>query len=319
MKVLIAGASGAIGRQVVPQLCEAGHSVTALARSTKRSSTFRDTGVDVVAGDALDREEMRRLVSSVRPDAIVNLLTALPAAINPKRIDRDMAATNRLRLDGSRNLLDAGAYADVKRHVVESVAFMTDPSGPPVTDESAPLWQSPPKRFEASVQAVAAMEELALSRGGTVLRLGHLYGPGTAFGADGAFTQQVCSGKVPIIGGGQSMFSFVSSADAASGVLAALATDRSGIFNIVDDEPAPVTEWLPALARILDSRPPKRVPRWLARLAVGDYGVAYMTSLRGSSNQRAKRDLVWQPSMRSWKQGFAAISEGPTRTATPQD
>jgi len=304
MRVFVAGATGAIGQQLVPQLREAGHHVTAMARSTNRVLLLDAVGADVVTGDALDREGVMRLVSDAKPDAIVNLLTALPDNINPKHIDRDMAATNRLRLEGSRNLFDAADHAGVARQIVESVAFMTDPSGPAVTDESAPLWRSPPKKFAPSVRAVADMEVLALANGGTVLRFGHLYGPGTAFGRDGAFTAQVAAGKVPIVGDGDSMFSFVRNTDAASAVVAALNSEQTGLFNIVDDEPVRMNEWLPEFAGIVAAPAPKRVPRWVARLAVGDYGVAWMTSLRGSSNQRAKQALGWQPSWPTWRKGF---------------
>jgi nucleoside-diphosphate-sugar epimerase len=306
VKILVAGATGSIGQELVARLVSDGHDVTAFARSTRRAGRIAGLGVDVVTGDALSRDDVRRVVSGVRPDAIANLLTALPASIDPKHVDRDLAQTNRLRTEAARHLFDAAREAGVTTHVVESIAFVTDPSGPAVTDESAPLWKAPPKRFAPAVAAVAGMEELACEQEATVLRLGHLYGPGTAFAPDGALVAQVRAGKVPLVGDAASVFSFIHTADAASAFAAALTTQRPGVFNAVDDDPAPMQEWLPELARLLGAPAPRRVPAWLARMAVGGYGVAYMTSLRGSSNRRMKQAFGWAPSLPSWRQGFRA-------------
>jgi nucleoside-diphosphate-sugar epimerase len=307
MKILVAGGTGAIGRQLVPQLLDDGHDVTVLARSVWRAQQLSELGAEIVAADALDAPEMVRVVADVKPDAIVNLLTALPSDIDPKHVDRDLAQTNRLRTEGARNLFDAAREAGVTTHVVESVAYMTDPSGPAVTDEAAPLWQAPPKKFAPAVAAVAELERLAGEHGATVLRFGHLYGPGTAFGPAGSFTGKVREGKVPLLGEGGSIFSFVHTADAASAVVAALGQERPGVFNIVDDEPTPIRQWLPELAEILHAPAPKRVPTWMARMAVGTYGVAYMTELRGSSNRRAKEALAWYPSRPTWREGFREV------------
>ncbi len=315
MRVFVAGATGAIGRELVAQLAADGHDVTAFARSAGRAQRVADLGATVVTGNALDRDLVMRAVSDAKPDAIVNLLTALPAAIDPKHVDRDLAATNRLRTEGARNLFDAGAELGVERHVVESIAFIADPSEAAITDESAPLWERPPAKFAAAVQAVRDLEQLAEANGATVLRFGHLYGPGTAFAPDGSFVAALRAGKVPLVGGGRSMFSFVHTADAASAVVAALGSETPGVFNVVDDEPAAIGDWLPYLAKLVGAPAPKRVPAWVARLAVGDYGVAYMTSLRGSSNQRAKEVLGWQPLLSSWREGFAVVMEPAERAA----
>ena len=304
MKILVAGATGVIGEELVPQLLAEGHDVVALARSPKRTWVVAHPGVDVVTGDALDGVQITRLVGGVKPDAIVNLLTALPDKINPKHIDRDMAATNRLRTEGARNLFEAGRKAGVGTHIVESIAFITDPSGPAVTDEAAPLWQAPPKKYAAAVAAVAQLERLADEHRATVLRFGHLYGPGTAFAPEGAFTAQVRAGKVPLVGDAGSMFSFLHTADAASAAVVAVTNATAGVFNIVDDDPALMRDWLPELAKLLGARPPKRVAAWMARMAVGEYGVAYMTALRGSSNRRAKETFGWHPSRSTWRSGF---------------
>ena len=320
MRILVAGATGVIGEQLVPQLLAEGHDIVALARTPKRAWVVAHPGVDVVTGDALDGVQITRLVGAVRPDALVNLLTALPDRINPKHIDRDMAATNRLRTEGARNLFDAGRKAGVGTHIVASIAFITDPSGPAVTDESAPLWQTPPKKYAAVVAAVAELERMAAEHRATVLRFGHLYGPGTAFASGGAFTAQVRTGKVPLVGDAGSMFSFLHTSDAASAAVVAVSGARAGVFNIVDDDPAPMREWLPELAKLLGAPPPKRVAAWMARMAVGEYGVAYMTSLRGSSNRRAKEAFGWQPSRSTWQRGFGeGLALDETTAALAQD
>jgi len=318
MKVFIAGATGAIGQALVPQLLADGHDVVGLARSGQRARELAGLGAQLVTGDALDRPRLVRLVADAAPEAIVNLLTAIPATIDPRHIDRDMAATNRLRTEGTRNLFDAGRRAGVRRHVVESIAYVIDPSQPAVTDEAAPVWDRPPKRYAAAVAAVGELERLSDDDGATVLRFGHLYGPGTAFAPDGSFTAQVRAGKVPLVGQAGSTFSFVHCADAAEAISAALTSEQSGTFNVVDDDPAPIREWLPELADILGAPAPKHVPAWLARAAVGRYGVAFLTELRGSSNRRAKEVLGWQPSRPSWRQGFREAVDQPQRPAAPQ-
>lgn len=307
MKVLIAGGTGAIGQELVAQLAGQGHYITVLARSQRRVGTAAGLGAVVIRADALVREEVTRAVAIAEPDAVVNLLTALPARIDPRHIDRDLAATNRLRTEGARNLLDAADAAGVRRHVVESLAFIADPGGPPVTDESAPIWQAPPKKFAAAVAAVAELERLALQHDATVLRFGHLYGPGTAFALDGAFVDDVRAGKVPLVGKAGSIFSFIHVADAASAIVAALAAATPGVFNLVDDQPTAMHDWLPELAGMVGARPPKQVPAWLARMAVGAYGVAYMTTLRGSSNGKIKAALGWEPAHSGWREGFEAV------------
>lgn len=304
MRILIAGATGAIGRQVVPQLLDHGHDVVGMARSRRRADPIREQGVEVVLADALDRERVQEVVQQAAPDAVVNLLTALPADLDPKHIDRDTAATNRLRTEGAANLFDAARHAGVSRVVVESIAFITDPAGPDVTDETAPVWPAPPAKFAAAVDAVVDLEAQAAAHGATVLRFGQLYGPGTALAADGPVTAAVRAGKVPIVGDGGSVSSFVHVADAAAAVVAAVESRTTGLFNVVDDDPAAIGVWLPVLAELVGGPSPRRIPRWLARLVVGDYGVAWMTALRGSSNARARQRLGWAPAHPTWREGF---------------
>ncbi|MFI9612443.1 NAD-dependent epimerase/dehydratase family protein [Streptomyces sp. NPDC052023] len=306
MRILIAGVTGAIGRQLASQLLAAGHEVVGLARSRGRAADLEGSGVRMVYGDALDRDWVMATTRQAAPDAVVHLLTAIPANPNPKRVDEEFAPTNRLRTEGTRNLVDAAAEAGVKRVIVQSIAFVNEPGRGPA-DEDAPFLSNPPKAYRPVLEAVRDLERITSAAGGLVLRFGHLYGPGTGFADDGPFVAQVRAGKVPVVSGGHSVFSFTHTADAASAIVAALtvATDAT-VLNVVDDDPAPVHVWLPELARILGAPKPKSAPAFLARLAVGGWGVLYLTGLRGADNARAKRVLAWEPRHPSWRDGFAA-------------
>jgi nucleoside-diphosphate-sugar epimerase len=301
MRVLVAGASGVIGRQLVPLLSASGHEVIALSRSARATS-----GARWVAADALDRPALTRAVRDAAPDAVVNLLTAIPAQIDPRHLARDFAPTNRLRTEGTRNLLEAASQAGATRIVAEGLAYAYDPGDDAVSDEDAPLWRRPPRQFAPVLDAVAELERLTVSVGGLVLRLGHLYGPGSAYAPDGSFTRQVRAGKVPIVGSGGAVFSFIHAHDAAAAIIASLDKGGSGTLNVVDDTPVSLREWLPAMADILGAPAPQRAPAALARLAVGGWGVAFMTQLRGADNARARARLHWRPRYPSWRDGFTA-------------
>jgi nucleoside-diphosphate-sugar epimerase len=273
-------------------------------------------GARVIVADALDRSAVARAVCDAAPDAVVDMLTAIPAEINPKRLARDFALTNRLRTEGTRNLLDAARKAGVRRVITQGLAYAYDPSGDGAANEDVPFWSSPPKQFAPVLDALRQLEQLTTQAGGLVLRFGHLYGPGTIYAADGSFVRQVRAGKVPIVGKGTATFSFTHAYDAASAVVAALDKEITGALNVVDDEPARTREWLPELARILAAPQPKHVSTALARLAVGGWGVAFMTQLRGADNARARLSLDWRPRYTSWRQGFAAeLSDRVTQTA----
>jgi nucleoside-diphosphate-sugar epimerase len=293
MRVLIAGGTGAIGRRLVPVLVSAGHDVTALSRSGAAVE-----GAGSVRADALDAAAVRAAVEAASPDAVVNLLTAIPDPINPRKMSSQFALTNRLRVEGTRNLLACG----VSRVVAESIAFSYAPA-PGLADESSPLWDSPPSAFAPVLDAVRVLESQTLSAGGTVLRVGQLHGPGTSFGAAGAFRAAVSAKKLPVVGHGGAVFSFAHVDDVASAFAAAL-DGPAGVYNVVDDDPAPVSEWLPAYAAALGASAPRRVPAALARLAVGGWGVAFMTRLRGAANQRARSELGWAPT-HSWRTTLA--------------
>jgi len=299
MRVLVAGASGVVGRQVLPQLTIAGHEVTGFARS---SGTVN--GIETMAVDALDRAAVAAAVERAAPEAIIHLLTAIPPQIDPKRIDQDFAITNRLRTEGTAHLLDAARAAGVPRIIAQGLGYAYDPDGAGLADESAPLWRDPPRTFAPVLAALQEMEAAVQGAHGTVLRFGHLYGPGSSYAADGSFVRQVRARQVPIVGGGTATFSFTHSRDAAAAIVAALEAPAPGVFNIVDDDPAPMGEWLPVLADRLGAPAPRSVPTFLARAAVGAWGVAFMTQLRGADNTRAKQVLGWRPEVPSWRLGF---------------
>ncbi|WP_103529109.1 NAD(P)-dependent oxidoreductase [Streptomyces sp. SM12] len=307
MRVLVAGATGVVGRQLLPLLATAGHRVTALARTPQRGSDMERTGADVVIGDALDADAVDAAVAEAAPDAIVNMLTAIPAAINPRRIGKQFELTNRLRTEGTVNLLAAAGRHGVGRTIGQGVAFAYDPDGGDgPADEDAPWWPAGPGQFAPILAALRELEARVTAADGLVLRLGHLYGPGTALAADGTLTAAVRRGRVPLIGGGTATFSFLHTHDAATAILAALDHPRAtGALNIVDDDPVRADVWLPHLAELLDARPPAALPAPLARLLVGSWGVDYMTRLRGASNARARDTLAWHPDHPTWRDGFA--------------
>ena len=254
MRVLVAGGSGVIGRQLLPLLGEVGYAVTVLARP---GSDVSIRGAEVVEADALDRGAVGAALRDVAPDAVVNLLTAIPRVLDPRHLARQMALTNRLRSEGTANLVAAAGGA---RFVSEGLAYGYRPAGGPVADEDRPFWVDGPRPFRPVVRVVIELERLTAEAGGTVLRLGHLYGPGTAFAADGAFVEQVVTGRAPIVGRGSAMFSFLHTHDAATAIVAALDKPVSGALNVVDDEPAYVHDWLPELARIVGSAATKARP-----------------------------------------------------------
>lgn len=304
MRVLVAGATGVIGNRMVPLLTAVGHEVLGLARPGTETAALEAAGARVVVADALDRDGLRRAVRQAGPDAVVNMLTAIPAELDSKHLARDFALTNRLRTEGTRNLIEAAPGA---RIISQGLAYGYQP-GEGLADEDAPLWRTgTPKQFAPVLDALAELERLTTQTGGLVLRLGHLYGPGSIYAADGSFVQQVRAGKVPLVGGGNGVFSFTHADDVATAVAAALdKTDVTGVLNIVDDRPAPLHQWLPELAALVGAPAPKKAPAALARLAVGSWGVAFMNQLRGATGTRARLHLDWRPRYALVTEGFAA-------------
>lgn len=311
MRIFVAGATGVIGRQLVPLLRDRGHEVVGLARTPARAAVVEALGAEAALGDALDADAVASAVAGARPDVVVHELTAIPAAVDPRKLASQFTMTDRLRTEGTRNLVAAAQAAGVDHVVAQSIAFAYDPSGPEVCTEDAPLWRDPPAQFARTVRSIAALEETVRAADGCVLRYGQLYGPWTAFAADGALAERTRKRRLPVIGDGGGIFSFVSTADAATATALAIEQRARATLSVVDDEPAPVREWLPAYARALGAPAPRRVPAWLARLAVGEYGVAYMTALRGADNAAIKRELGWAPRWASWRDGFAATLREP--------
>jgi nucleoside-diphosphate-sugar epimerase len=309
VKVFLAGATGVIGRQLVPALLAAGHQVTGMTRSPERAEQLREQGVEPAIADALDAEAVGAAVAHAAPQAVIHQLTAIPARIDPRKIERDFVLNDRLRSEGSRILVDAARAAGARRILAQSIAFSYAP-GPSGTlhgerdrllcDEDVPV------SFRRTAAAVRELERVVLEADGVVLRYGYFYGPGSAISSVGSTGEEVRKRRLPIVGGGTGVWSFIHVQDAAQATLTALERGASGAYNIVDDEPAPVAEWLPALASALRARPPRRVPAFLARLAAGSYGVELMTRAQGASNELAKRELALQLSHPSWREGFVS-------------
>lgn len=300
MRVLVAGATGVVGRALVPMLRSAGHEVASLSR---RPAQVPPDGVTTVSADALDRPGLAAAVRAVDPEVVVHLLTAVPRTLEPRRFRRQMAATDRLRTEGTANLVAAAPHA---RLVTAGVAFLYDPEGGSPAGEDRPLWTGGPRVARPVVHALVEAERRTTEAGGVVLRFGHLYGPGTHFGVDGSFTASVRARRMPVVGDGAAVFSFLHAHDAAEALARAVEVPVTGRLNVVDDDPAPVRRWLPEMAGILGAPPPRRVPAPLARLIGGAWGVAFMTALVGADNRRAREEIGWAPSRPSWRDGFAA-------------
>jgi 2-alkyl-3-oxoalkanoate reductase len=308
MKVFVAGGSGAVGTRLVPALVEAGHEVVATTRSAAKTDRLRELGAEPVVVDGLDREATIAAVRDSEAEAVVHQLTALTGATNFRRFDRDFALTNRLRTEGTDNLLAGARAAGARRFVAQSFAgWPYAREGGAVKTEDDPLDPDPPKAQRGTLAAIRHLEAAVVGAGdiaGIGLRYGGFYGPGNALGNGGFLVEQVRKRRVPIVGGGAGVWSFLHIEDAAGAVVAALERGAPGVYNVVDDEPARVSEWLPHLAQVIGAPPPRRVPVWLGRLAAGEVGVSMMTRIRGASNAKAKHELGWRPSWPTWRDGF---------------
>jgi nucleoside-diphosphate-sugar epimerase len=308
MKVFVAGASGVIGRPLVRQLVAAGHEVTGMTRSKDRAVEIREAGAAAVVCDVFDAAPLEAAVREVAPEVVVHELTALPARLDYKAKQDPLAPTNRVRTEGTRNLLTAAKAAGARRLIAESVAFFYRPQGEWVKDEEASLNLEAPGYFGGAAAALADLErQVGGTEGieGVVLRYGWFYGPGTYFDRVGSQTEDALKRRLPIVGKGDGTFSFVQVEDAAAATVAAVERGAPGTYNVVDDEPAPMLEWVPVFCEAVGAKKPMRVPVWLARLIAGSAAVASATQLRGASNAKVKRELGWQPSYPSWRQGFA--------------
>jgi 2-alkyl-3-oxoalkanoate reductase len=303
MRVFLAGATGAIGRRLVPQLVDRGHSVVATTRTQDKVELLRALGAEPVVVDGLDAAGVGEAVARAEPDAIVHQMTALAGTPNLKHFDKWFAVTNELRTQGTKHLLAAADASGVERFVAQSFTGWNNARDDgPIKTEDDPLDDHPAAEQTQSLAAIRFLEEAVLSAPleGIVLRYGSFYGPG----ASESLVEMVRKRKLPVIGAGTGVWSWIHLDDAAAATVAALEHGTRGIYNVVDDEPAPVADWLPYLADVVGAKPPRRVPVWLGRLAAGEVGVSMMTQIRGSSNAKARRELRWQPAWRSWREGF---------------
>jgi nucleoside-diphosphate-sugar epimerase len=316
MKIFVAGATGVLGRELVPQLVARGHEVVGMTRTASKQDGLRALGARPVVADALDPDAVAQAVASAEPDVIVHQLTALSGKMSirdARHPDRASIAkmTNRLRTEGTDHLLAAGRAVGARRFVAQSFgAFRWSRRGGPVQTEAEPLDPNPPAPLRPVVDVLRYLEDAVTTIDwgeGLALRYGGFYGPGTSISSepDAQMVAPIRKRRFPIVGDGAGVWSYIHIEDAAAATVAAVERGEPGVYNIVDDEPAPVREWLPALAGALDAKPPRRIPRWLGRLAAGEAATLMMTDVRGASNAKAKRELGWQLRYPSWRQGFA--------------
>jgi nucleoside-diphosphate-sugar epimerase len=312
MKVLVAGATGALGKQLVPKLVASGHEVAGMTHSASKRDSVRALGAMPVVADALEPEQVAEAVAETEPEVIVHQLTALAGSLDIRHFDRSFALTNRLRTEGTDHLLAAGRAVGVHRFVAQSYAgWPFARSGGPVKTEDDPLDPAPVEAMRGTLDAIRHLEDAVTGAAwteGVVLRYGSFYGPGTSFGPDGEQLEQIRKRRFPVVGDGAGVWSFIHVEDAADATVAAVERGRRGIYNIVDDEPAPVAQWLPAAAAAVGAKEPRHAPRWIARWLAGEAATVMMTEMRGASNAKAKLELGWEPRHGSWREGFKSVA-----------
>jgi nucleoside-diphosphate-sugar epimerase len=308
MRVFVAGATGAIGRQLVPRLVGAGHEVFGMTRSDSKRAILEELGAVPIVADALDPDQVAQAVGRARPDVIVHQLTAI-GEVDTRHMDRSFAQTNRLRTEGTDHLLSAGQAVGVRRFVAQSNIQAYARTAGAVKREDDPVDSAPAPKMGENLAAMRHLEDAVLGARwteGIVLRYGWFYGPGTSIAPGAELPELVRKRKFPLVGDGGAVWSFIHVADAAEATVAAVERGSRGVYNVVDDDPAPVAEWLPALASEVGAKNPIHVPRFVGRLFAGEAGVVIMTELRGASNAKAKRELAWCPAHPSWRQGLEA-------------
>jgi nucleoside-diphosphate-sugar epimerase len=308
MRVFVAGASGAVGKRLIPLLIAGGYDVAAMTRSPEKTDALRVAGAEPVVADGLDRTAVMQAVMRTEPEVVIHQMTALTGVTSFRKFDDEFALTNRLRTEGTDHLLEAARAAGVRRIIAQSYGnWNYERTGSGVKTEADPFDPHPPANQRKSLEAIRYLEDAVIGAAGIegiALRYANLYGPGTGFAVDGDIVKLVRKRRLPIIGDGGGVWSFIHIDDAAAATVAAIEHGAPGAYNIVDDDPAPVAVWLPELARVLGAKPPWRVPVWLGRLASGEVGVSMMTQIRGTSNAKAKRELGWQLRYKSWRDGF---------------
>jgi nucleoside-diphosphate-sugar epimerase len=308
MKVLVTGGTGAIGKFLLPLLLENKHEVVALTRSVTKAPLLEDSGITAVIVDPLDKNQLTAAVRRAEPDVIIHQLSALTGAGNFRKFDQEFALTNRFRTEVTDTLLAAARTIGTRRFIAQSYCgWPYAKKGGPVKTEEDPLDPKPPESFTKTLAALRYLEEKISTTTfleAVALRYGMFYGPGTAIGKGGAMVKMVKKRRFPVIGSGGGIWSFIHILDAARATVAAISRGAPGIYNIVDDEPAKVATWLPALAKDIEAKPPLRIPHWMGELTIGKAGVSIMTQIRGCSNAKAKRELNWTPIYSSWRIGF---------------
>jgi nucleoside-diphosphate-sugar epimerase len=311
MRIFIAGATGALGRQLVPRLAERGHDVTGMTRTPSKQDLLRQLGARPVVADALDPESVALAVAEAEPEVVVHQLTAIPTQLDLRHFEREFAQTNRLRTEGTDHLLAAARAVGARRFVAQSYApLIFARVGAPVKSEEDPLDEHPPKQTRSGLAAIRHLERAVTGADwidGVVLRYGGFYGPGTSFGLgpEGTMLDAIRERKVPVVGDGGGVWSFIHIEDAADATVEAIEGEGRGVYNIVDDEPATVAQWLPAAAAAVGAPAPRHVPRWIGRLFAGEAATVMMTEAVGASNAKAKRELGWRPAHATWRDGFA--------------
>jgi nucleoside-diphosphate-sugar epimerase len=310
MKVFLAGASGALGRRLIPRLIEHGHSVVGTTRTEAKAEVLRNLGAEPVVLDALDRAAVIDAVVQAQPDAIVHQLTAL-SDIDFRKFEKSFELTDRLRSEGTDNLIAAAETVGVPHFVAQSYAgWPYARVGGPIKSEQEPLDPHPAPQTRRSLDAIRHLETKVTEYNGIVLRYGGFYGPGTGLEPEGEQLRLVRKRQFPLLGEARGVWSFVHIDDAAAATVAALEHGKPGIYNIVDDDPAPVAEWLPYLAEVVGAKPPRHLPLWVGRLVGGEHMVVMMDESRGASNEKARRELGWEPAHHSWRQGFEEVLVG---------
>ena len=305
MRVLLAGATGAIGRPLLQRLLAEGHEVVATTRSEESAERLTAQGAEGVVLDAFDAPAVMRVVADARPEVVVHQLTSLPADVSPKAMKASISATNKLRRVTVPTFMRAARDAGARRIVVQSISFATEPQGPRVVDESAPLWTHGPRDVQPVMQTISDMERNALSMEGIdalVLRYGFFYGPGTWYDRSGAIGRMIAKRQYPVCGDSGGVWSWIHIDDAADATVRALDRGEPGVYNITDDEPVAVSEWLPLVVDALGAKPPRHLPTWLLRRLAGNGVVHYTTTLRGASNAKARAALGFEP--RPWREAL---------------
>jgi nucleoside-diphosphate-sugar epimerase len=306
VKVFVAGASGVIGRRLVPMMVARGHEVSGMTRSPEKGERLREAGATPVVCDVFDPDALRAAILAAQPEVVVHELTDLPADIDPRKASEQLAGNDRIREEGTRNLVEAARAAGAHRVVAQSIAFVYEMGGGLKTEDDR-LFDDAPFPWSRTIKAVHALEDAvtqAEGLEGLVLRYGFFYGPGTTYAPGGYYAREVQRRRFPVVGTGSGVFSFIHVDDAAAATVAAVEGGRPGIYNVVDDEPAPLRDWLPVYADAVGAKKPMRVPRFIARIVAGAWTTRMATELAGASNARAKAELGWQPRYASWRQGF---------------